>query len=97
MNVHFKTSVDIDHYRSANRIVVVHIVSAYKPDRGANPSFFRGGVLSAGPNFSTKDRLGECNSANYTSPRINGINSNTPDFNTCTCIQRTTKNNIYVL
>ena len=43
--------------------------------RGANPSFFRGGVLSAGPNFSTKDRLGECNSANYTSPQINGINS----------------------
>ena len=31
MNVHFKTSVDIDQYRSANKIVVVHIVSAYKP------------------------------------------------------------------
>ena len=39
----------------------------------------------------------QVNSANYTSPRINGINSNTADFNTCTCIQRTTKNKIYVL
>ena len=30
--------------------------------------FLGGGVLSAGPNFSTKDRLGDCNSANYASP-----------------------------
>ena len=65
-------------------------------DTGAQIQVFLGGCIICRSEFFDEGptwRLQFCK----LSLRINGINSNTADFSTCTCIQRTTKNKLYVL